>query len=160
MAKADGMRTPVTDVSFFDPTHRDGVCVSLEEWGARIFKPHNKKVLRDAKMECEITNQRFNRANNVIAEISFTTTDLSSSKVFNDNNDEGQEHEDAALAYDISPDQHKDQKKETLFYNISRGIQLLLNKSEEKKSKKRRKLKKGKRMITQSPLQQLQVCWR
>ncbi len=56
------------------------MCVSLEEWGARIFKPHNKKVLRDAKMECEITNQQFNRANNVIAEVSFTTTDLSSSK--------------------------------------------------------------------------------
>jgi len=43
MAKADGSRTPVTYVSFFEPTHRDGVCVSLEEWGARIFKPHNKK---------------------------------------------------------------------------------------------------------------------
>jgi hypothetical protein len=131
MAKADGIRTPVTDVSFFEPTHRDGVCVSLEEWGARIFNPHNKKVLRDAKMGCQITNQRFNHANNITEEFSFTTTDLSSSKVLNDNNDEGQEREDAVMASIISADQHKHQKKETLLYNISRGMQLLLNKSEK-----------------------------
>jgi len=143
MAKADGIRTPVTDVSFFEPTHRDGVCVSLEEWGARIFKPHNKKVFRDAKMGCEITKQWFNRANNVIEKFSFTTTDLSSSKVLNDNNDEGQEREDAAMAYDISPDRHKDQKKEMLLYNISHGIQLLLNKSEKKINKKKKKIKEG-----------------
>jgi len=160
MAKADGIQTPVTDVAFFEPTHRDRVCVSLEEWGARIFKPHTKKIILDAKMGCEITKQRFNRANNVIEEFSFTTTDLSSSKVLNDNNDEGREREDVAMAYDISPDLHKDQKKERLFYNISCGIQLLLNKSEKQNNKKRRKLKKGKRMITQSLLQQLQVCWR
>ncbi len=54
----------------------------------------------------------------------------------NDNNDEIQEREEAAMAYDISPDRHKDQKKEMLFYNISRGIQLLLNKSEPKINKK------------------------
>jgi len=111
-------------------------------------------------MGCEITKQRFNRANNVIEEFSFTTTDLSSSKVLNDNNDGGQEREDAAMASNISPDQHNDQKKEMLFYNIGCGIQLLLNKSKKKTTKTRRKLKKGKRMIMQSLLQQLQVCWR
>jgi len=74
-----------------------------------------------------------------------------------DNNDEGQEREDAAMAYDISPDTHRHQSKEMLLYNLSRGIQLLLSKSEKKLSKKRRKLKKGKRMITESLLQQLQV---
>jgi len=131
MAKADGIKTPVSDVSFFEPTHRDGVCASLEEWGARIFKPHNKKVLRDAKSGCEKTKQRFDRANKVIEEITFTTTDLSSSKVSNNNNDEGQECEDAAMAYEFSPNWHKDQTKEMLLYNLSRGIQLLLNKSEK-----------------------------
>ena len=140
MAKADGIKTPVTDVSFFEPTHRDGVCVSLEEWGARIFEPHDKQVLKDAKRGCEKTNERFNRAKNVKEEFSFTKTDLTSSK---DNDDQGQQREDAAMPYDISPDRHKDQKKEMLLYNISRGIQLLLNKSEPKINKKKKKMKKG-----------------
>jgi len=131
MSKADGIKTPVTDVSFFDPTHRDGVCVSLEEWGARIFKPHNKQVLRDAKSGCEISKQQFDHATTVIDEITFTTTDLSSSKVSGDNNDEGHEREDAVMAYEFAPDRHKDQTKEMLLYNLSRGIQLLLNKSEK-----------------------------
>jgi hypothetical protein len=74
MAKADGIKTPVTDVSFFEPTHRDGVCVSLEEWGARIFKPHNKTVLRDAKLGCEITKQRFDRATTVMRLLSLQQT--------------------------------------------------------------------------------------
>jgi len=34
-------------------TDTSGVCVSLEEWGARIFEPHDKQVLRDAKRGCE-----------------------------------------------------------------------------------------------------------
>jgi hypothetical protein len=50
------------------------VCVSLEEWGARIFEPHDKQVLRDAKRGCEKTKERFNRANNAREEFSFTTT--------------------------------------------------------------------------------------
>jgi len=62
-------------------------------------------------MGCEITKQRFNRANNVGVEFSFTTTDFSSSKVLNNNNDEGQEREDVAMAYDISPDRHKRSEK-------------------------------------------------
>jgi len=45
MAQANEIRTHVTDVTFFEPDDRDGVCVSLEEWGARIFKPYNKTVL-------------------------------------------------------------------------------------------------------------------
>ncbi len=53
----------------------------------------------------------------------------------NDNNDGGQEREDAAMASNISPDQHNDQKKEMLFYNIGCGIQLLLNKSKKKNNK-------------------------
>ncbi len=57
----------------------------------------------------------------------------------NDNDYEGEEHEDD----DISPDRHKDQKKEMLLYNISRGIHLLLNKSEPKINKKKKKMKIG-----------------
>ena len=141
MTNEDEILTNITDVSFFEPTHRDGVCVSLEEWGARIFEPHDKQVLKDAKRGCEKTNERFNRANNVIEEFSFTKTDfLTSSK---DNDDQGQQREDAAMPYDISPDRHKDQKKEMLLYNISRGIQLLLNKSEPKINKKKKKMKIG-----------------
>jgi len=143
MAKEDEILTKVTDVSFFEPTHRDGVCVSLEEWGARIFEPHDKQVLRDAKRGYEKTKERFNRATNVQEEFSFTTTDLTSSKVLNDNDDEGQEREDATMAYNISPDRHKDQTKEMFLYNISCGIQLLLNKSEQNINKQKKKMKEG-----------------
>ena len=47
------------------------------------------------------------------------------------------------MAYDILPDQHQGQKKEMLLYNISSGIQLLLNKCEESINKKRKKIKEG-----------------
>ena len=54
-----------------------------------------------------MTKQRFDRAIRVTDDIKFTSTDLSISRVLNDNNDEGQEREHAAMAYDISPDTHK-----------------------------------------------------
>jgi hypothetical protein len=142
MAQANEIRTPVTDVNFFEPDDRDGVCVSLEEWGARIFTPYNKKVLRAAKNGCEKTKIRFERAEKVEGVFSFTKTDLSN-KVLNNNNDGVRESAAAAMAYDISPDQHQGQKKEMLLYNISRGIQLLLNKCEENINKKRKKIKEG-----------------
>jgi len=142
MAQANEIRTPVTDVKFFEPDDRDGVCVSLEEWGARIFTPYNKKVLRAAKIGCEKTKIRFERAEKVEGVFSFTKTDLSN-KVLNNNNDGVRESAAAAMAHNISPDQHQGQKKEMLLYNISCGIKLLLNKSEENSKKKGRKLKKG-----------------
>ena len=52
---------------------------------------------------------------------SFTSTGLSN-KVSNNNNDEVQESEAVAMAYNISPDQHQGQTKEMLLYNISSGI--------------------------------------
>ncbi len=113
----------------------------IEEWGARIFTPYDKKVLRDAKIGCEKTKRRFKRAKKIDAVFSFTSTDLSN-KVSNNNNDEVQESEAVAMAYDISPDQHQGQTKEMLLYNISSGIRLLLYKCEENNNKKRKKIKK------------------
>ncbi len=63
------------------------------------------------------------------------------------------------MAYDIFQDQHQGQKKEMLLYNISSGIQLLLNKCEENINKKGRNLNKGNRMIMQLLQLQLHVCW-
>jgi hypothetical protein len=133
-------KSHVTDVDFFEPDDRDGVCVSLEEWGARIFTPYDKKVLRDAKIGCEKTKKRFERAKKIEVVFSFTSTDLSN-KLLNNNNDGVQESAAVAMAYGISPDQHQGQKKEMLLYNISSGIQLLLNKCEENNNKKRKKIK-------------------
>ncbi len=103
MANEDEILTNIKDVSFFEPTHRDGVCVSLEEWGARIFEPHDKQVLKDAKRGCEKTNERFNHANHVTEEFSFTKKDLSSSK---DNDHEGEQ----AMPYDISRSTQRSEK--------------------------------------------------
>jgi len=73
---------------------------------------------------------------------SFTKTDFSN-KVVKNNNDGVRESAAAAMAYNISPDQHQGQKKEMFLYNIGSGIQLLLNKCEENINKKRKKIKEG-----------------
>ncbi len=98
MAQANKIRTHVTDVAFFEPDDRDGVCVSLEEWGARIFTPYDKKVLQDAKIGCEKTKIRFERAKTVEVIFSFTSKDLSNKVLYN-NNDGVQES--AAVAMDL-----------------------------------------------------------
>ena len=73
---------------------------------------------------------------------SFTSTDLSNKVLYN-NNDGVQESAAVAMDCNISPDRHQGQKKEMLLYNISSGIQLLLNKCEENINKKRKKIKEG-----------------
>ena len=87
-----------------------------------------------------VKKKMFERAKKVEVNFSFTSTDLSN-KVSNNNNDGVQESAAVAMAYGISPDQHQGQKKEMLLYNISSGIQLLLNKCEENNNKKRKKIK-------------------
>jgi hypothetical protein len=65
MAQKNGERTAVINVKIFEPDHRDGVCVSLEEWAARIFKPNSAGILRDAKLECKNTKHCFKRSKKV-----------------------------------------------------------------------------------------------
>ncbi len=77
MEQANENRTPVTDVTFFGPDHRDGVCVSLEEWGAKNFTPYNAGKLRDAKSGCDKTKIRFKCSKKFKQVFSFTETDLS-----------------------------------------------------------------------------------
>ncbi len=59
MAQANENQTPVTNVTFLEPDHRDEVCVSLEEWAAKFFTPYNIGKLRDAKSGCNKTKKRF-----------------------------------------------------------------------------------------------------
>jgi hypothetical protein len=49
MAQASEHRIPVTHVKYFAPDNRKGVCVSLEEWGAKLFEPDIPQILHDAK---------------------------------------------------------------------------------------------------------------
>ncbi len=66
MAQKSGECTAVIGVVFFEPDHRDGVCVSLEEWAARIFKPNSAGILRDdAKLECKNTKHCFKHSKKV-----------------------------------------------------------------------------------------------
>jgi hypothetical protein len=158
MAQANENRTPVTDVTFFEPDHRDGVCVSLEEWGAKKFIPYSTGKLRDAKSGCDKTKIQFEHSKKFKQVFSFTETDLSN-KGMNNNNSGVQKSAGVATSYISSPDRHQGQQKEKLLYNISCGIKLLLNKSEENSLKKGRKLKKGNRMITQLHKRLLHLCW-
>ena len=86
------------------------MCVSLEEWGARIFIPYIKNILLDAKGGCEKSKIRFERAKTVEVIFSFTSTDLSN-KVFYNNNDGVQESASVAMDDDISTDRHQGQKR-------------------------------------------------
>jgi hypothetical protein len=54
----------------------------------------------------------------------------------NNKKDGVQKSAGVATSYNSSPDQHQGQQKEMLLYNISCGIKLLLNKSEENSKKK------------------------
>ncbi len=63
---------------------------------------------------------------------SFTGTDLSKNVKGVDNKKDGvQKNAGVATSYNSLPDRHQGQQKEMLLYNISCGIYLLLNKSEE-----------------------------
>jgi hypothetical protein len=103
MAQANENRTPVTNVTFFEPDHRDGVCVSLKEWGAKIFTPYSTGKLRDAKSGCDKTKIRFERSKKFKQVFSFTETDLSN-KGMNNNNSGVQKSAGVATSYNSSPD--------------------------------------------------------
>ncbi len=62
MAQANEVRTPVTHVKYFEPDDRPGVCVSLVEWGARIFTPDIPQILHDA----EIEDKKIKNGSNVL----------------------------------------------------------------------------------------------
>ncbi len=82
--------------------------------------------------------------------------DLSKNVKGVNNKDNGvQKSAGVELSYDSSPDRHQGQQKEKLFYNISCGTKLLLNKFEENSKKKRGKWN---RMITKSHKQLLHLC--
>ncbi len=77
MAQANEVRTPVTHVKYFEPDNRSGVCVSREEWGARIFTPDIPQILHDAKIEDKKTKERFKRSKRLEGRFSFNGRDLS-----------------------------------------------------------------------------------
>jgi hypothetical protein len=77
MAQANEVWTPVTHVKYFEPDNRPGVCVSLEEWGARIFTPDIPQILHDAKIEDKKTKKWFKRSKRVEGRFSFNGRDLS-----------------------------------------------------------------------------------
>ncbi len=143
-AQKNGERTPVIDVKFFEPDHRDGVCVSLEEWAARIFKPNSAGILRDAKLECKNTKHCFERSKKVTGVVSFSQKDLSKNvKGVHNKKDEVQKCAGVETSLKNSPDRHQVQPRQKLLYNISCGIKLLLKKSEENSKTKKKKIKKG-----------------
>ena len=75
---------------------------------------------------------------------SFTGTDLSKNvKGVNNKKDGVQKSAGVVTSYNSSPDRHQGQQKEMLLYNISCGIYLLLNKSEENSLKKEDHLRRG-----------------
>ncbi len=124
--------------------NQNGVCVSLEEWAARIFKPNSAGIVHDAKLECKKTKQWFERSKKLTGVFSFSGTDLSKNvKGVHNKKDGVQNCADVETSFESSPDRHKGQPRQKLLYNISCGIKLLLNKSEENNNTKKKKMKKG-----------------
>ena len=81
----------------------DGVCVSLEEQGAKIFTPYSTGKLPDAKSGCDKTKIRFKRSKKFKQVFSFTETDLPN-KGMNNNNSGVQKSAGVATSYNSSPD--------------------------------------------------------
>jgi hypothetical protein len=138
MAQASEHRIPVTHIKYFVPDDRKGVCVSLEEWGAKIFEPDIPQILHDAKKADKQTKIQFKRSKKLKGHFSFTGEDLSKNvKEGDDKKNGGGTSAGVGTSYDSSPDQHQGQPREKLFFNISCGIKLLLNKFEENTKKKK-----------------------
>jgi hypothetical protein len=151
MAQNNGEHTAVIEVNFVEPDHRHGVCVSLEEWAARIFKPNSAGILRDAKLECKNTKHRFEHSKKVTRVFFIFTERLIQGECQRSTRQKKEVQNCAGVATSLesSPDHHQEQSRQKLLYNISCGIKLLLKKSEENSKIKKKNIKKGNRMITQ-----------
>ncbi len=120
MAQASEHQIPVTHVNYFVPDNRKGVCVSLEEWGAKSFEPDIPQVLHDTKKADKQTKIRFGRSKKLKGHFSFTGENLSKNvKEGDDKKNGGGTSAGGGTSYDSSPDQHQGQPREKLFFNIS-----------------------------------------
>jgi hypothetical protein len=138
MAQASEHRIPVTHVKYFAPEDRKGVCISLEEWGAKCFEPDIPQVLHDAKKANKQTKIQFKHSKKLKGHFSFTGEDLSKNvKEGDDEKNGGGTSAGVGTSYDSSPDRHQGQPREKLFFKLSCGIKLLLNKFEENTKKKK-----------------------
>jgi hypothetical protein len=143
MAQASEHRIPVTHIKYFVPDTRKGVCVSLEEWAAKIFEPDILQILHDAKKANKQTKIRFKRSKKLKGCFSFTGEDLSKNvKEGDDKKNGGGISAGVGTSYGSSPDWHQGRPREKLFFNFSCGIELFLNKFEEN-TKKKMKIKQG-----------------
>jgi hypothetical protein len=159
MAQASEHWIPVTHVNYFVPDNRKGVCVSLEEWGAKNFEPDITQILHDAKKADEQTKIRFKCSKKLKGCFSFTGEDLSKNVKEEDNKKNGGgTSAGVGTSYQGSPDQHQGQPREKLFFNISCGIKFLLSKFEENTKEKKGKLNKGNKMKTKLHKQLLHLC--
>jgi hypothetical protein len=105
MAQADEHRIPVTHVKYFVPDNRKGVCISLEEWGAKIFEPDIPQILHDAKKANKQTKIRFERSKKLKGRFSFTGEDLSKNvKEGDDKKNEGGTSTGVVTSYNSSLD--------------------------------------------------------
>ncbi len=77
MAQASEHWIPITHVKYFEPDDRKGVCVSLEEWGAKIFEPDIPQILHDAKKADKQTKIWFECSKKSKGHFSFTGEDHS-----------------------------------------------------------------------------------
>ena len=94
------------------------------------------------KLRTKKKKERFKHSKRLEGRFSFNGRDLSKNvKGVNNKEDGVQKSAGVETSYNSSPDQHQGQPKEKLFYNISCGIKLLLNKFEE--NSKKRKIKDG-----------------
>jgi hypothetical protein len=137
MAQASEHRIPVTHVKYFAPDDRKGVCVSLEEWGAKFLNQTFRRYYMMLKRPMNKLKW-FERSKKLKGCFSFTGEDLSKNvKEGDDQKYGGGTSAGVGTSYDSSPDQHQGQPREKLFFNISYGIKLLLNKFEENTKKKK-----------------------
>ncbi len=106
--------------------------------GSKIFEPDIPQILHDAKRANKQTKIRFKHSKKLKGRFSFSGEDLSKNVKEGDNKKNGGgTSAGVGTSYNSPPDQHQGQPREKLFFNISCGIKLLLNKFEENTKKKK-----------------------
>ncbi len=120
-----GMRTPVTDVSYFEPNEkRDEVVTSLEEWAARLLKPDITDILKVARKNDSNTKRRFWRAKNPtnfqLTDTNYTTT--------------GNDVCDNKPTYNCSPARNSDKTTNEVLLNIRSVVKSALTSVQKKKT--------------------------
>ena len=112
MSKANsGVRVLITDVSYFKPNEdRKDVITSLEEWAARLLKPHITELNQEtrARLRCAKQSNSFDK-------FELSTTDYSTTS----STKPASEQPNTTIKLDVSPKKLKSKSTNSLMLSLN-----------------------------------------